>query len=145
MFTPDSDLDYGGLNLAPAIFQEAVDVDCDLRITVVGDEAFPATVKAEVEKDLKIGVRDWRIGNNVGNLLVEACDIPDDIKQKCLSLVKNFGLKFGAIDMIRDKQGNYWFIEINPNGQWGFVEAETGQPIGRAIARLLLSGVAALK
>lgn len=138
--TPDIDLDFENLNIGPAIFQQAVEVDHDLRITVVGDKIFPAAIVADAEKDLSIGVRDWRIGNYLGELSIEACALPEDAQQQCFALVKTLGLRFGAIDMVMDKKGQLWFLEINPNGQWGFVEHATQQPIGKAMARLLLSG-----
>lgn len=59
---------------------------------------------------------------------------------QCVALVKDLGLEFGAIDFILDKKGVYWFLEINPNGQWGFVEERTNQPIGAAIAARLKTG-----
>ncbi len=136
--TPDTEIDYSNLNFAPAIFQDAIDPEYDLRITVVDEAVFPASVVADIEKDITLGIRDWRIGNSVGNLAIEAREIPEDISDKCIQLVKNLGLKFGAIDMIVDKKGRYWFTEINPNGQWAFVELETGQQIGKAMAELLL-------
>ncbi|HJQ08835.1 MAG TPA: hypothetical protein VJ836_05140 [Candidatus Saccharimonadales bacterium] len=136
--TPETPIDYSGLHLAPAIFQAAVDVDYDLRITVVGTEIFAASVTAGAEKDLSIGVRDWRIGNYTG-LDITGCLLPKGIAARCIALVKTLGLQFGAIDMIRDKKGAYWFIEINPNGQWGFVEQLAKLPISQAMARLLQS------
>jgi glutathione synthase/RimK-type ligase-like ATP-grasp enzyme len=50
---------------------------------------------------------------------------------------REMGLAFGAIDMIRDADDSYWFLENNPNGQWAYVEHATGQPIGHAIATML--------
>jgi hypothetical protein len=38
---------------------------------------------------------------------------------------------------VLDKKGEIWFLEINPNGQWAFVEEVTGQPMGKALADLL--------
>lgn len=136
--TPATPVNYSGLHLAPAIFQVAIDVDYDLRITVVGEEIFAASIVADAEKSLSIGVRDWRIGNYTG-LDIIPYSLPKSIATKCITLVKKLGLQFGAIDIIRDKKGIYWFVEINPNGQWGFVEHLTKQPISQAIARLLQS------
>ena len=42
-------------------------------------------------------------------------------------------LGFGAIDLIQDRDGAHWFLEINPNGQWAWIETRTGQPIATAI------------
>jgi glutathione synthase/RimK-type ligase-like ATP-grasp enzyme len=137
--TPKTELDYSQLRFGPAIFQQAIEPAYDLRITVVDEEVFAAAIVADVEEKLVIGVRDWRIGNHNGNLSITACELPPDIQAKCRALVKTLNLKFGAIDMIVDRKGNFWFIEINPSGQWAFVEDVTKQPIGRALARLLLS------
>ena len=47
------------------------------------------------------------------------------------------GLVYGAIDMRRTPDGRYVFLEINPAGQWLFVEHFSGQPITSTLARLL--------
>jgi glutathione synthase/RimK-type ligase-like ATP-grasp enzyme len=47
------------------------------------------------------------------------------------------GLNFGAVDMILTPDGRYVFLEINPNGQWGWVEDLTGMPISEEIIGLL--------
>jgi len=51
----------------------------------------------------------------------------------------SLGLTFSAIDFVVDSKGVYWFLENNPNGQWAFVEQETGQQMGKALAELLTS------
>jgi glutathione synthase/RimK-type ligase-like ATP-grasp enzyme len=136
-------LDHSNLHRGPAIFQRAIkDIKHELRITVVADRVFAATVDLDDETENLSIVRDWRIGHYRGKLTMKPFDdeLPQNIKNKCIALVQELGLKFGAIDMILDKRGRYWFLEINPNGQWGFVEHRTGQPIGKAMADLLLSG-----
>lgn len=129
--------DLTGLNLAPAIFQQALDVKLDLRITVVGNQVFAASIQ---ENNISAGssVRDWRIAQYRDGMTIRAYDLPKAIATQCVTLVRNLGLKFGAIDMILDKAGKYWFLENNPNGQWAFVEEITDQPIGKALADLLM-------
>lgn len=46
---------------------------------------------------------------------------------------------YGAIDMRRSPDGAYTFLEINPAGQWLFIEEKTGQPISEAIAAWMLA------
>ena len=46
-------------------------------------------------------------------------------------------LAYGAIDLRRTPEGDYVFLEINPAGQWIFVEEKTGQPMTDAMAKLL--------
>lgn len=130
--------DFSGLKLAPAIIQQAITVDKELRITVVGNSVFAASVEVDEDKHAA-HIRDWRVAD-MADMRLAAFDLPVKIQQKCISLVKELGLQFGAIDMIVDPQGEYWFLENNPAGQWFFVEQATGLPIGKAIAGLLISG-----
>lgn len=127
--------DFSNLYLAPSIFQEAIDVSYDLRVTVVGDKVFPAVMNSGVEQTGEhSGVRDNRLGDMQLSI---ADDFPKDIAEKCVAHVKALNLSFGAIDLVVDNKGRYWFLENNPNGQWAFVEEATGMPIGRTLAKLL--------
>jgi len=130
-------VDLTNLELAPCFFQDAVDVAEDIRVNVVGDKVFAASI-TNPGLDAGLKTRDWRVGHSTGTILFAAHDLPRDTAERCVLLVKRLGLQFGALDIIVDTRGMYWFIECNPNGQWAFVEEETGQPIGKAIANLLV-------
>jgi len=134
----DEPIDYKGLHLAPAIFQQLIDPAFELRVTVVGDRVF--TAKIETSGFTRKAVRDWRLGHREGDLKFTAYDLPEEMAKKCITLTKELGLNFGAIDLIQAKDGSIWFLEINSNGQWGFVEWATGQQIGKAMAQLLKNG-----
>ena len=47
------------------------------------------------------------------------------------------GLTFGAIDLILTPQGDHIFLEINPAGQWAWLQDSTGDPIAKTIAMWL--------
>ena len=132
-------LDLSGLHLAPAIFQQAIDAAADIRVTVVGAEVFAARITTHGQhKHSK--TRDWRIGHFKGSLQIQPYRLPQDIADKCLRLVRHFGLQYSAMDFVLDTQGQLWFLESNANGQWAFIEEATKQPIGKALARLLARG-----
>jgi len=125
-------INLSGLPLAPAIFQEEVSNECDVRVTVIGERIFACEIYRTGTMAPEI---DWRKGQLTGNLIYKACKPP--FPEMCVELVRQMGLKFGAIDFIRDHEGQYWFMEINPNGQWGFIEENTGLPLSKAMAELL--------
>jgi glutathione synthase/RimK-type ligase-like ATP-grasp enzyme len=54
--------------------------------------------------------------------------------------VERLGLCYGAIDMVLTPDGRYVFLEINPNGQYLWIEEAAGLPISDAICDLLMSG-----
>lgn len=127
--------DLSNLYLAPSIFQEAIDAVHDIRVTIVGDQVFPAIMNSEVEQE---GKHTHTRDNRLGRPHVEAFhEFPKEMADLCVAHNRALGLNFGAIDLLLDKRGVYWFLENNPNGQWAFVEDATGQPIGKALAELL--------
>ena len=55
------------------------------------------------------------------------------------SLMAALGLVYGAIDMRLTEEGEYVFLEVNPAGQWLFIEQRTGQPITAAVTDRLVA------
>jgi glutathione synthase/RimK-type ligase-like ATP-grasp enzyme len=98
-------------------------------VTVVGQKTFVVAIHSQDTEETQI---DWRKGSNI-SLEHTVIDLPDDVRSRCISLVERLGLRFGAIDLIRDRSGDFWFLEINPNGQWAWIERRTGLPITAAI------------
>ena len=119
-----------GFDLTPCLYQEYIEKQYELRITVVDHEVFAVKIDSQNGEDTKT---DWRKGNPV----LKIYDLPEDISRRCLELCKQLRISFGAIDMIRSVNGDYVFLEINPNGQWAWIELETGLPISKAIINYL--------
>lgn len=133
----DDTIDDDSLRVAPTIFQELIEPLFDIRVIVVGSQVFAAKI---ISSDLP-KARDWRAHNRTGKLQIGQYKLSPHIEKLCLKLTKRLGLHFGAIDLVQGTDnGEPYFLEINPNGQWAFVEEETGQEIGKAIARLLETG-----
>jgi glutathione synthase/RimK-type ligase-like ATP-grasp enzyme len=116
---------------APVIFQHYVEARYDLRITAVGEQLFPAAIHSQ-ETEYKV---DSRI--DIGSAKVEGVEIPDEVEEKLVELKRRLGLVFGAIDMRLTPSGDYVFLEINPAGQFMYIEAATGLPIAKAMAEEL--------
>ena len=115
---------------APVIFQEYVP-GVDLRITMIGDEIFAAEIDARntsYEIDMRMVV---------GESLVAPVTLPDALQTRLRNLQHRLKLVYGAIDMRRTAAGEYVFLEVNPAGQWLFVEQRTGLPITKALADYL--------
>ncbi|MGH7157908.1 MAG: hypothetical protein ACREGD_02400 [Candidatus Saccharimonadales bacterium] len=128
---------FDHLYLAPAIFQQLIEPDFDVRVTVVGNKTFSAAIRSGALEKENSMVRDWRFTETDNSIHFEMFDLPPQIAKLCVTHVKQLGLEFGALDLVLDKKGKFWFLENNPNGQWAFVEEEAGLPIGKAIAETL--------
>jgi hypothetical protein len=130
------DTALGNLRLAPTIFQEEIRGSLDLRITAIGEKlfvvGFPPTA-------LESAGESW-IDNRL-NLEVPYREhvLPSSVETGVLAMMKGLGLSFGTVDMKIDESGNYVFLEVNPQGQFLYVEILTGIPLARAMAEFLLS------
>jgi glutathione synthase/RimK-type ligase-like ATP-grasp enzyme len=122
----------------PVIFQAYVPKRVELRITVVGGEVFAAEIHSQQSNHTR---HDWR-RYDLGETPHLPHELPADVARRCLRLVGELGLCYGAIDMVLTPDGRYVFIEINPNGQYLWIEQMTGLPISDAVCDLLTSGAA---
>ena len=110
----------------------------ELRVTVVAGKVFGCKIESQhLPEDC--GKVDWRQGSENG-LGYASYPLPDDISQKCLRYLGLMKLNFGAFDFIVTPSGEYVFLECNPNGQWLWIELETGLKISEAIADALETG-----
>jgi glutathione synthase/RimK-type ligase-like ATP-grasp enzyme len=121
------------IRLAPVIFQRHVAAVADLRVTIIGEEVFAAAVDV---RDLEYDV-DVRLNLSAKHV---AHDLPDDVTEMLHALMRQLGLVYGAIDLRLTADGRYIFLEINPAGQFLYVEQQTGQPITAALAARLAAG-----
>ncbi len=116
------------------IFQEYVEKDYEIRVTVIGNQIFSARIDSQNDLSSKV---DWRDGVFYGKTDVYAHKLPAEVEQRCFDVTKKMGLNFGALDLIKTPDGEYFFLEINPNGQWLWIEELTGQPLVCTMADLL--------
>ncbi|MBW4476211.1 MAG: MvdD family ATP-grasp ribosomal peptide maturase [Tolypothrix brevis GSE-NOS-MK-07-07A] len=133
----DADLEnLDGLHLCPMTFQEKVPKALELRTTIVGKRIFTAAVDSQ---SLQLSRYDWR---KQGIALLNAWqpyDLPQDVENKLLELMAHFGLNYGAIDIILTPDGRHIFLEINPVGEFFWMEHCPGFGISQAIAEVLLA------
>lgn len=106
------------VRFVPSLFQNYIPKSSELRVTVLGETVITAQIHSQ-EHD--IARHDWRRANST-DLRHTPYELPADIARKCVALVKSLGLAFGAIDMILTPEGEHVFLEINPNGQWAWIE-----------------------
>jgi glutathione synthase/RimK-type ligase-like ATP-grasp enzyme len=67
--------------------------------------------------------------------------LPERTERGLLSLARRLGLAHGSADLLEDAYGRLWFLELNPAGEWLWLEEGAGLDISGALADALLSGV----
>ena len=122
-----------GLICCPSLLQEMVPKRFDWRVTTVGDRVFSARVMS----DPSILI-DWRADKDAVTKFSRA-DLPREVSDRLVTLSHQSELIFGAHDLIENTEGEFFFLETNPAGQWGWLELTLGLPIGQAIADELIA------
>ncbi|MFH1661841.1 MAG: MvdC/MvdD family ATP grasp protein [Candidatus Falkowbacteria bacterium] len=118
------------IDVAPCIFQEYVEKCFELRIHIIGKKIFSVKIDSQNYKGAEV---DWRCGD-FDKLHYENYELPNGIKEKILELMESLLLNFGIIDMIVTPDGDNVFLEINPNGNWIWIEQKIKIPISKTIA-----------
>lgn len=126
--------DSSSLSLVPIIVQHEIIKKFDVRVTVVGKRVFSVAIYSQSHKETEV---DWRKGSRI-DLKHKPLELPTSLSSKCIDLVESLNLRFGAIDLICDEDDVFWFLEINPNGQWAWIENQTGLPIASSIVDELM-------
>ena len=132
---PEDLEDLSGLNLCPATFQELLPKSLEIRATVVGQRVMSAAVDSQVSAR---AVHDWRRDGLRMLQDWQPYQLPHDVEQKILRLMDHFSLNYGAIDIILTPDNRHVFLELNPCGEFFWLEHSAGLPISEAIADVLL-------
>jgi hypothetical protein len=117
----------------PAIFQAYVPKRLELRITVVGEQVFACEIHSQDRERTR---HDWR-RYDLEHTPHRVHALPEDVRERCIRIVRELGLCYGAMDLVLTPDGQYVFLEVNPMGQYLWIEKMTGMPISEAICDLL--------
>jgi ATP-grasp ribosomal peptide maturase len=127
------DTDFAAVAFGPTLLQRRIVKRADIRLTVVGDRMLAARMAtapdpdpAEVDVRFAVPLQPWH-----------PTEVPPRIAAAVRTYMGDAELAYGAFDFAEDRDGTWWFLECNQSGQFGFVEADTGQPIAQTIAEWL--------
>lgn len=123
------------LRHSPVVFQELITKARELRVVCVAGEAFAGALDAS---GTTRGQTDWRRAAP-GECRWEQAQLPAEVSNGLRTLMSELGLVYGAVDLIHTPAGEYYFLEVNPSGEWGMLERDLGLPISEAIAEALLT------
>ncbi|MDR6158303.1 MvdC family ATP-grasp ribosomal peptide maturase [Chryseobacterium sp. SLBN-27] len=121
--------DIADIEYCPMIFQPYIEKEYELRIVYLDGEFFTGKINNSENAD-------WRIAR--GNYFWSEYHLPENIKTSLTAMMKEMGLYMGAIDMIRGKDRKYYFLEVNPQGEWGMLQKDLDFPIAQRIADNLI-------
>jgi glutathione synthase/RimK-type ligase-like ATP-grasp enzyme len=121
-------LSFEDLVYAPVIFQRKIENDSEIRVTVVGDKIFSC----------KLSINDKNKYSDLhkieeSKIIFEEINLGKKMEKLCIKLNRELGLLVSSIDFVQGKNGEFFFLEINPIGDWYWIEKRTNLPITKSM------------
>lgn len=120
--------DLRGIEHTTHLFQRWVPKEREVRLIVIGDRMTAAAITAHSDAAYVDYRRDY------ASLRYEVVSPPDAVHTGVRALMRRLGLAYGALDFVVTPEGEWVFLEINPAGQYGWIETATGVPLTEHLA-----------
>ena len=131
-------VDLRGIETTAHLIQDWAPKAHECRAVVVGDDVFAVAIHAGSPASYD----DWR--SDYPSLRYEVIDLPEAVTTSLRRIMAELRLVYGAFDLVigpdpeqAGDERTVWFLEVNPGGQYGFLEMATGVPITESLIRLL--------
>ncbi len=127
------------LDYCPLLLEEHIQKKYDVRSVVVGKKVFSVAIHSQKVSEGKIDFRTAGLLGKLTEMDHEAIDLGEQVNSRIIQMIESFGLSFGAVDFIITPNDELIFLEINPNGQWAWLEIMANVPIAQAFSDHLAS------
>ena len=124
---------HDAIQACPVFSQQYVEKRYEYRVMVIGNQVLACRIDSQASSMTKT---DWR-HYDFDNVEHSRAELPLGVQEQLICFMHEIGLTYGAIDLIETPEGDYVFLEVNPCGQWGWIEHYAGLPIPQAVANML--------
>ena len=118
----------------PTLFQEKIQKWLDIRSFYLKGDFFSMAIFSQDDEKTAIDFRDYNFENP--NKITPFL-LPYAIKSKITRLFKKLRLDTGSIDLCLTKEHEFFFLEINPVGQYDMVSVPCNCYLDRELAKIL--------
>ncbi|NKY85141.1 hypothetical protein [Nocardia veterana] len=118
---------------APTTFQDYIEAECDLRVVWIDGVEWAVRIDSQAGA----GWVDSRLDTSVD---FAPARLPASVSKSLTTVMGALGLVFGVLDIRLGLDGEYYFLEVNPQGQFAYLEIKTGLPIFASLAHYLVCG-----
>lgn len=116
---------------APVLLQNEIEKKIEVRVFYFKEKIFSMAIFSQLNKESKI---DCRNKNSKKETRYSPFKLPIKIKKQIIEFMKTSGLDTGSIDLILTKNDEYFFLEVNPQGQFDWVSENCNYYIEKFIA-----------
>jgi glutathione synthase/RimK-type ligase-like ATP-grasp enzyme len=123
--------DLRGVEHTTHLFQRWVPKAREARMIVIGDRVTTATITTDSAEAYVDYRRDY------ASLSYELVTPPATVTDAVRELMAGLGLRYAALDFVIAPDQEWVFLELNPAGQYGWIEDQTGASLTEHLADLL--------
>lgn len=123
-------------NLFPStLFQQCIEKEYDLRVFYLAGNLYPMVIFSQNDKKTKVDFRKYNFEKPNRTIPYK---LPQDVEEKLLRFLREHKFEASSIDMVKCKNtGNYYFLEVNPYGEFGMVSVPCNYYLEKKIAEVL--------
>ncbi len=114
----------------PCIFQEYINKEFEIRIISTDRNSSGIAIYSQESEISQVDYRRY----DFKNVPYKHLELPENVQRFCSNMLKHYGLHFGVFDFIYSDSGEYVFLELNPNGQWLWLELKSGYNLTKLVA-----------
>jgi len=126
------------LKFFPSLFQEYLDKKFELRIFYLTGTFYSMAMFTQKNKKTSIDFRNYDFKTPPRRVPYK---LPKPIEQKLDGFMNELGVNTGSIDMIYTKNKEFYFLEVNPTGQFGMTAVPCNYPINKKVAEYLTNSL----
>lgn len=136
LINPSHEYLFERLSGCPVLFQARVNKSTDVRMIVVDSHTTAVSLTAkDATGSQRLDIRR----DNMRDVQYTLVPVPSYVARGVAELIRGYGLRFAAIDFAIDADGRWVFFEVNPNGQWAWLDLAGVSDIGGAFIDALRS------
>jgi ATP-GRASP peptide maturase of grasp-with-spasm system len=128
------DLNEIPTHFALSFFQEKIEKEYEIRTFFLGEEYYSMAILSQNDSQTAV---DYRRYNKDYMNRVISYQLPIELEKKSKNLMSKLELTTGSIDFIKGKDRNYYFLEVNPVGQFGYVSYNCNFQLEKKIANYI--------
>ena len=120
----------------PSLVQSKVDKQYEIRTFYLLGAFYSMAIFSQSDNQTSLDFRryNWKKPNRVTPYI-----LPIEIEKSLENLVNMVNLNCCSIDLIKGVDGNYYFLEINPTGQFGMVDFPCNYGLHEKVAESLIT------
>lgn len=126
--------DESSLSVCPTLFQEMIRKTTDVRITILDHHMIAIAIeRRDLGGSIVLDVRS----ENMAGAKYTPIEVPEATRTRLFSFIESYGLRFAAVDFVIDHHNEWVFLEVNPNGQWAWLDLVGGAQIWKAFVDVM--------